>query len=484
MAEDVLHTPEAGPKVIRGGVLRFGGYAAGVVLGAGASVFLLRHLGVEEFGRYVTVMSLVAIVSGVTDAGLTVVGSRELAVRPAGLERERLVANILAIRLLLTPVGVLLATAFALVAGYEDRLVLGTLLAGAGVILVNAQASMTLPLTVELKNGRVTVAELVKQVVTLAGIVVLSIAGATLLPFFAVQILVGVVVLAITPLLLGRRGLVRPRLDRAEIGPLVRQATPVAAAFVLGILYFRVLVIMTSLLSNERETGLFATSFRILELLAGIPLLLAGVVLPVAAAAAASDRERLAYVMQRITEAALLGAVGLSIAVAIGAEPVIVILGGEAYRDAGPILSIQAFALIGIFLSQAFTVGLLATRLQKEIALTSALGLVSILVFGLVLIPLFDSAGAAAAAVAADLLLAVLTGVALRRAGPGGRIDFSFAPKVLVAALAAGAVALIPGVPALALAVIAALVYAGVAYAIGAVPTEIAHAFTSRPRGR
>ena len=478
MAEDVLHTSEAGPKVIRGGVLRFGGYAAGVLLGAVASVFLLRHLGVVEFGQYVTVMSLVAIVAGVTDAGLTVVGSRELAQRPLGEQRERLVANILAVRLLLTPAGVLAATAFAAIAGYSERLVWGTLLAGAGVVLVSAQASMTLLLTVELKNGRVTVAELVKQVVSVAGIVGLALAGAALLPFFAVQILTGVVVLAITPLLLGRRGLVRPRIDRAEIGPLIRQAMPIAAAFVLGILYFRVLVILTSLISSERETGLFATSFRILELLVGIPLLLAGVVLPVAAAAAGTDQARLTYILQRVTEAALLGATVLAVAVAIGAEPVIVLLGGEEYRGAGPILSIQAFALIGIFLSQAFTVGLLAARLQKEIAITSALGLASIFLFGLVLIPLADAAGAAAAGVAADLLLAIFTLVALRRTQAGREIDFRFVPKVVVAGLAAGAVALVPAVPALALAALAVLVFVGVAYALGVVPTEIAHAFS------
>lgn len=477
MAEDVLHTSEAGPKVIRGGVLRFGGYAAGILLGAVASVFLLRHLGVVEFGQYVTVMSLIAIVSGVTDAGLTTVGSRELAVRPRGPERERLVANILAVRLLLTPVGVLIAAAFAAVAGYGERMVWGTLLAGAGIVLVNAQASMTLPLPVELKNGRVTIAEVVKQAVTVLGIVALALAGASLLPFFAVQILVGVVVLAITPLLLGRRGLVRPRIDRSELWPLIRQATPVAAASVLGILYFRVLVIMTSLISSERETGLFATSFRILELLAGIPLLLAGVVLPVAAAAASTDEVRLAYVLQRVTEAALLGATVLAVGVAIGAEPVIVILGGEEYREAGPILSIQAFALIGIFLSQAFIVGLLATRLQREIAVTAALCLGSIFVFGLVLIPLWDAAGAAAAGVAADTLLAVITLVALRRTRAGRELRFGFVPRVVAAGLAAGAVALIPGVPALALAALAVVVFVVLAYALGAVPEEIGQAF-------
>ena len=76
---DVLRTGEAGGMVIRGGVLRGAGYGAGILLGAGTSVLLLRHLGVEDFGRYGVVIALLGIVSGVTDAGLTAVGSRELA---------------------------------------------------------------------------------------------------------------------------------------------------------------------------------------------------------------------------------------------------------------------------------------------------------------------------------------------------------------------------------------------------------------------
>ena len=66
---DVLRTGEAGGKVIRGGALRGAGYAAGILLGAGTSVLLLRHLGVEDFGRYGIVIALLGIVSAVTDAG-------------------------------------------------------------------------------------------------------------------------------------------------------------------------------------------------------------------------------------------------------------------------------------------------------------------------------------------------------------------------------------------------------------------------------
>jgi O-antigen/teichoic acid export membrane protein len=132
---------------------------------------------------------------------------------------------------------------------------------------------------------------------------------------------------------------------------------------------------------------------------------------------------------------------------------------------------------VGIFLSQAFTIGLLATRHQREIAITTALGLVSIFALGLALIPPLDSTGGAIAAVVADLLLAVFTFVALRHAGPGKTLRFGFVPRVAVAALAAGAIAFVPGVPELALAAVAAIVYAVVAYAVGAVPREVLDAF-------
>jgi O-antigen/teichoic acid export membrane protein len=215
MEGDLLRTPAAGRLVIRGAAVRGMGYGVGVLLVAAASVFLLRYLGVADFGRFATIMSLIAIVSGVTDAGLTAVGARDLPLR-ARAEQPRLLANLLGLRLLLTPLGVLGAAAFAIVAGYDDELVLGTLLAGAGLVLINAQATMMLPLQVDLRIGRLTAAEILRQALTVAGIVVLVAAGASLLPFFAVPIIVGLGVLAASPLLIGPNLVFRPALDRGS----------------------------------------------------------------------------------------------------------------------------------------------------------------------------------------------------------------------------------------------------------------------------
>ena len=46
-------------------------------MGLDTATLLLRHLGVAESGRYVTVLSLVAIATSVVDLGLNVSGSRD-----------------------------------------------------------------------------------------------------------------------------------------------------------------------------------------------------------------------------------------------------------------------------------------------------------------------------------------------------------------------------------------------------------------------
>ena len=105
---------------MRGGTLRTTSYLVATGAVAAASIFLLRHLGVTDFGRYVTVMSLVAVVAALSDAGLTMVGQREYVLLRTAHERRRLVADVLGTRLLITPVGVLLAT-LALAVGTRTR---------------------------------------------------------------------------------------------------------------------------------------------------------------------------------------------------------------------------------------------------------------------------------------------------------------------------------------------------------------------------
>ena len=49
---ELIDTPEAGPAVIRGGVLRTASFVAGLALSTFSAPLIVRHLGEAEYGRY------------------------------------------------------------------------------------------------------------------------------------------------------------------------------------------------------------------------------------------------------------------------------------------------------------------------------------------------------------------------------------------------------------------------------------------------
>src|SRR3712207_6301962 len=103
-SEAVLTGGEAGHRAIRGGMIRVGGYGAGLVFAAAAAGLLTRHLGLEDFGRYVVVIALISIVQGISDAGLTIAGQRRYVVCETAAERRVLLGDMLGLRMALTVV--------------------------------------------------------------------------------------------------------------------------------------------------------------------------------------------------------------------------------------------------------------------------------------------------------------------------------------------------------------------------------------------
>src|SRR2546427_5122774 len=108
---------DASGVAIRGGAIRTLGYAVGVVVSLATATLLVRHLGVRGFGRYVTVTSLIALVGGVTEAGIVVYGVRQFVGRNSW-ERRRLLANLLALRLVLSFARIKVAGWFGVAVGY------------------------------------------------------------------------------------------------------------------------------------------------------------------------------------------------------------------------------------------------------------------------------------------------------------------------------------------------------------------------------
>jgi O-antigen/teichoic acid export membrane protein len=146
-------------------------------VGPPSAPLIIRHLGVGEFGRYVTVVSLMNLVAGVTEGGLNAIALREYATL-RGDARRAAMRSLMGIRLALSLVGVAVGILFALVAGYDSPLVFGAVGAGIAVVLQAVQMLVATPLQGELRFGWISMLQLLGQILTVALVVVLVLADA------------------------------------------------------------------------------------------------------------------------------------------------------------------------------------------------------------------------------------------------------------------------------------------------------------------
>lgn len=475
----VLDEPTAGGALVRGGTLRIGGYAAGVLISVVGAALMIRHLGVADFGRYATVLSVITIVGGLSDLGLTGVGTREYTVRPHG-ERERLLGNLLGMRLVLTTAGIGAASLAGILAGYPAVQVQGLPLAGIGLLLIVTQDSCMIPLNAQLRQGWIAALDLMRQVALLAVVIVLVFFGAGLLPFLAAQIPGGILAVLIAISLLGGPKILRPRLDVAEWRFMTREVLPYAAAAAIGAIYFRVEIVTLSAVAGSIETGLFGAAFRITEVVAGIPPLIVTSALPLLARAAATNRARLATIVQRMFDAAIVAAVALAIAVGLGAGFALDVVAGGDFEAAVSVLQIQAATVAFTFPLGIFAFTLLVLRQRRVQLVVSLVGLTVAIALTVVLAPAYGARGGAVALVTAEATMAMGFWLALRRLD-GMQIGLGAAPRVLLAAGVAVAVPFALSLPSLPAAVVGELIFLALLVASDGMPSEWRHLL---PRSR
>jgi O-antigen/teichoic acid export membrane protein len=152
------------------------------------------------------------------------------------------------------------------------------------------------------------------------------------------------------------------------------------------------------------------------------------------------------------------------------------VIGGTAFGPAGDVLRIQVVALLFIALYQIWTVALVALKQQRQLILTNALGLLAVAVFAAALVPPLGARGGALASVLGDTVLAALIYWRLHLSTGKVTVRLAFLARVAVAALAGGAVLLIPGLPDLVAAALGGLVFLLVGHLVGMVPEELREA--------
>jgi O-antigen/teichoic acid export membrane protein len=479
---DILDTPAAGAQVIRGSAIRAGGYVFGVGLTVVAAAFMTRALGVVDFGRYVVVLSLIGIVAGLSEAGLSNIALREFATR-SGSDRDVLMANILGLRIVVAVVGTGAAVLFAALAGYDVTMVGGTVLAGFALLLTTAQQTYMIPLQAALQLGWVSSFEFLRQAVFVGAVLVLVALDAPLLAYFAISIPVALLVLLSTLERVRHRVPLVPAFKRREWQRVLGVAAAYSGASAVSTVYVYAAVVITSLVGSESETGYLGAAFRIFLVLVAVPALLITTAFPVLARAARDDRARLQYASQRLFEVALIVGSWLALATIVGSSFAIDVIAGEGFEPAAEVLKIYALAVPAAFVALTWGFALLSLHRHAVVLIAAGSALLISVAVALTLVPIIGAEGAALATLTAEAAVALLYGGMLF-AGREMRLELGIVPRVAVATIAAAALAALLDLSDLPEVALATVAYGLALAAVGGIPRELLEAFGPGRRQR
>ena len=458
--------------MIRGGAVRLVAFGLSVIFSVISSAIVYRHLGVVDTGRYVTITSLVSLCAGLTDAGLSAIGVREFATRDRP-GRRTFMRDLSGLRLALSALGALIAVVFAQLAGYGEMLVGGAALAGVGMILVTLEDTYAIGLTAQLRIASVAFADLLRVFLLAVLVTVLALTHRTLLLFFAASIPAAGSAALVNAWLIRRDISLVPSVRTRQWRSLLGDTVAFSIATAIMALYFRVALILVSIISSGRQTGYFSVSFRVIEVLVSVPALLVGITFPIFAQAARDDRSRLNYAVGRVFDALWLVGLGVALALVVGAPFIVSVIAGSRFHGADTVMRIQGIALMASFVSAVWTYTLLSLHRHREILV---LGLSALVLSGTLsgaLAAIDGARGAAIGTSISEIVFVLMLATATYRAGVRPGIAWRKIPRSLICASFGLATVAIPGLPDAARLVLAVAVYGGMLIVLKVIPDEI-----------
>jgi O-antigen/teichoic acid export membrane protein len=475
------------------------GRMVNAVLGLVAVGISTRYLGVDVYGALVVALAYSGIVSALTDVGVWTIGAREIAKRPE--DTHRLVRALVTTGLLVTLVGGAIAVglAFALYPGEGNELERrGILLMLLGLPLAAPVGAASAYFIARQQAYIGTVGSVAQSVIVLGALlVVVAVDGG----FTGVVLgyLIGGVCQALIMLgfSIGKVRLI-PSRDLALSRDILRAALPLGGALLLNAAYWRLDLILLSLLVVKSEVALYGLAYKVVDFLTVLPAYVTVTLLP-AFAQLASRRQEFDRIMQRAFSVMYVGAMAVLVFFVVFAEEVVTLAGGDDFQGATSLLQILAVGVALSYLAGVIGQGLIGLDRQADLLKNTAFYVLPVnIAANVALIPLLGNHGAALAFVVSEVVAVATLMQRYSRVATPPRLQAPLRVALAGCGMAAvAALKLVPGVddaPPLAVLVggglLSTSLYVGSLYALGAMPREVhlnflAPAWTRlRPIGR
>lgn len=411
------------------------------------TVMMPRYLGATGFGRLYLAMSLTGIMSILVEFGLNSLVAREVSRRRE--DATRYLVNAGAIKSSLWVVALAGLVVVLRIANYPMETQVATIILAMSVFSAGLSSLLMAILQADDRMRWIAISTVAEKAVYVGAGVTALVLGYGVLAIATVT-LVGSVVGLLLDIWwfrrLGKQVDVRSGWQGLEIKNLFTRSLPFFSVLFFGAVYFRVDVVILSLMKSDAVVGQYGAAYRLFQTTYILPDAFLFALFPLFCRLWSQRGEALSLAAQKGLDLLLLVGIPIAAGMAMLSDQIISVLYGTAqYSQSVIVLRVLSAAIALMYANGVFVQLLIATERQKRLALTAGIAAVVNIAANFALIPQMGALGAATSTVITEAVVITLNFFFLPRAltrqlrfATLGKTVVSAAVMVVVLQLASG----------------------------------------------
>ncbi len=376
-------------KIAYNTMIQFIGRFFSIFFGVLAIGIMTRHLGVEGFGMYTKVLTFFQLTSVLLDFGLSNATLKYIS-HESDEKSEEILNKILTLRFFLNLL-ILITPFFSLFLHYEKEVIIGIFIFSFSYLVSNFSQIWSILLQKKLNTIPLIIGELVTRISFLLSIFILWRLNLGLVSIIIASAVTGL--FSVVVVYVGVRKYIKPKfiVDVKLWKDILKLSAPFALSVIFNLVYFRADSFILTLFKSNADVGIYGAAYKILEIYIMIPAMFMSLLLPVFDKAfKENDKLRFKNLLQKAFDFLSMMAIPIMMGGFLLSKDIMVLLAGEDFSGASPVLSILCVVMGIITLGNIFTNTVIAVNNQKKMMFGYAIAAFSSVVLYLALIPIYS----------------------------------------------------------------------------------------------
>lgn len=394
-------------KIAHNTITQIVGKIISTLLGLFTFSLMMRYLGVEKFGWYITAISFLQFIGIMTDFGTIVVTAQMLS-EPFH-NQNKLFKNLFTFRFLTALIFFTFAPLIGFLFPYPPEVKLAIIVASLSFFTTELTQVFVGLFQTKLKMHIYAATEVISKILLTFG-VWLCIQLKT--DFLSIITIIVITTLIQTILIWYKAH------QEIEIGfafdvkiwkNIIVKMWPIALSIIFNVVYLKGDVVLLSIYSSQTTVGLYGGAYRILDVITQSAMMIMGTIMPLLAFAwSRQQKHEFKKHYQQAFDIMMLFAIPMMFGTITLAQPIINFIADASYAESAKILPILAIAVFGVFLGAVFGHTAVAIDRQKETLWIYISNAIITLIGYLIFIPKYEMYGAAWMSVFSELYAGIM----------------------------------------------------------------------------